>query len=83
VVGLEAGLLNRGAGGHNTARDGTAYYANYAGCSAGCSAQALKNSALNEIFTSDVYVLFSVPSAAQPMQIAYTGANPPFVMAST
>ena len=49
------------------ARDGTAYYANYAVCSAGCSAQALKNRALNETFMSDVSVLFSVPSAAQPM----------------
>jgi hypothetical protein len=65
------------------ARDGTAYYANYAVCNKGCSAQALANSALNETFASDVYVLFSVPSATQPTQIAYTGANPPIVMAST
>ena len=62
------------------AHDGTAYYANYAVCNTGCSAQALANSALNETFTSDVYVLFSVPSATQPMQIAYTGATPPIVM---
>jgi hypothetical protein len=65
------------------ARDGTAYYANYAVCNAGCSAQALAKGALNETFTSDVYVLFSVPSATQPTQIAYTGANPPVVMSST
>jgi hypothetical protein len=65
------------------ARDGTAYYANYAVCNKGCSAQALQNSALNETFASDVYVLFSVPSATQPTQIAYTGANPPIVMSST
>jgi hypothetical protein len=65
------------------ARDGTAYYANYAVCNTGCSAQALKNRTLNETFTSDVYVLFSVPSATQPMQIAYTGAIPPIVMSST
>lgn len=65
------------------AHDGTAYYANYAVCNAGCSAQALAGRALNENFTSDVYVLFSVPSAAQPTQIAYTGANPPIVMSST
>ena len=65
------------------ARDGTAYYANYAVCNKGCSAQALQNSALNETFASDVYVLFSVPSATQPIQIAYTGANPPIVMSST
>jgi hypothetical protein len=65
------------------ARDGTAYYANYAVCNTGCSAQALKNSALNETFTSDLYVLFSVPSATQPTQIAYTGATPPIVMSAT
>jgi hypothetical protein len=65
------------------ARDGTAYYANSAVCNTGCSAQALKNRALNETFTSDLYVLFSVPSATQPTQIAYTGATPPIVMSST
>jgi hypothetical protein len=65
------------------AHDGTAYYASYAVCNSGCSAQALQNSTLNATFTSDVYVLFSVPSAAQPMQIAYTGASPPIEMSST
>jgi uncharacterized protein (UPF0333 family) len=65
------------------ARDGTAYYANYAVCNTGCSAQALVSRALNETFTSDVYVLFSVPTATQPTQIAYTGATPPIVMSST
>ncbi len=65
------------------APDGTAYYANYAVCNTGCSAQALANHALNETFSSDVYVLFSVPSATQPIQIAYTGATPPIVMSST
>ena len=65
------------------ARDGTAYYANYAVCNTGCSAQALKNSTINETFTSDLYVLFSVPTATQPVQIAYTGANPPIVLSST
>ncbi len=65
------------------ARDGTAYYANYAVCNTGCSAQALASRALNETFTNDVYVLFSVPTATQPMQIAYTGSTPPIVMSST
>ena len=65
------------------ARDGTAYYANNAVCNTGCSAQALASRALNETFTSDLYVLFSVPSATQPTQIAYTGATPPIVMSST
>ncbi|MFZ0924885.1 MAG: hypothetical protein WCE82_07725 [Halobacteriota archaeon] len=65
------------------ARDGTAYYPNYAVCNTGCSVNALGNRELGKAFTSDVYVLFSVPSAAQPMQIAYTGATPPIVMSST
>ena len=65
------------------ARDGAAYYANVAVCNTGCNAQALKTSALNDSFTSDMYVLFSVPTAAQPVKLAYTGANPPIVMAST
>ncbi len=64
------------------AHDGTAYYANYAVCNAGCSAHALADSALNENFTSDMYVLFSVASATQPIQIAYTGATPPIVMST-
>ena len=65
------------------ARDSTAHYPNFAVCNAGCSAQALSNRTLNETFTSDMYVLFSVPSATQPVQIAYTGATPPIVMSST
>jgi hypothetical protein len=65
------------------ARDGTAYYANYAVCNSGCSAQALVSRTLNETFTSDVFVLFSAPTGTQPTQIAYTGATPPIVMSST
>jgi hypothetical protein len=63
------------------ARNGTAYYANYAVCNAGCTAQALMNRELNETFTSDVYVLFSVPSNAQPTKLAYTGANSAIIIA--
>jgi hypothetical protein len=65
------------------ARDGTAYYANFAVCSKSCSAQALTNGVLGETFTSDLHVLFSVPSATQPIEIVYTGASPPIVMSST
>jgi hypothetical protein len=65
-------------------RDGAAHYANYAVCNTGCSAQALKNRTLNESFTSNIYVLFSVPTAAaQPTQLVYTAANPPIVLSST
>jgi len=65
-------------------RDGAAHYANYAVCNTGCSAQGLKNRTLNESFTSDFYVLFSVPTAAaQPTQLVYTAANPPIVLSST
>ena len=63
--------------------DGTAYYPNYAECSSGCSAQALAARALNENFTSDVYVLFSVPAATHPTQLVYTASSPPIVMSST
>ncbi len=65
------------------AHDGTAYYANYAVCNTGCSVQALANRTLNATFTSDMFVLFSVPTGTQPTQIAYTGATPPIVMSST
>jgi len=64
------------------AHDGSSYYANYAVCNVGCSAQALSNRTLNQGFSSDMYVLFSVPTSTQPAQIAYTGANPPIVMSS-
>jgi hypothetical protein len=64
------------------ARDGTAYYSSYAVCNSGCSAQALVARALNANFTSDVYVLFSVPAAAQPAQLVYTASSPPIVMSS-
>ena len=62
------------------ARDGTAYYANYAVCNTSCSAQTLKNRTLNESFSSDLYVLFSVPTAVQPTKLVYTGADPPIVI---
>ena len=65
------------------AHDGTAYYANYAVCNTGCSAQAFANRTLNESFSSDMYVLFSVPTGTQSALIAYTGANPPIVLSST
>jgi hypothetical protein len=65
------------------ARDGTAYYANYAVCNTGCGAQALKNGTLNESFASTMYVLFSVPTVAQPAQLVYTAANPPLALSST
>ncbi len=60
--------------------DGTAYYSNYAVCNGGCSAQALAARTLNENFTSDVYVLFSVPAATQPAKLVYTASSPPIVM---
>jgi hypothetical protein len=57
-----------------------AYYANYAVCSRSCAAQALDNRTLNENFSSDVYVLFSVPSGTHAEKIVYTASNPPIVM---
>jgi hypothetical protein len=62
--------------------DGTAYYANYAVCGKSCAAQALENRTLNETFSSDVYVLFSVPAGTHAEKIVYTASNPPIVMSS-
>ena len=58
----------------------TAYYSNYAVCSANCSAQALKNQTLNAGFSDDMYVLFSVPAGTKAQKIAYTTSNPVIVM---
>ena len=60
-------------------RDGSAYYANYAVCNGGCSAAALMNQTLPESFASDLYVLFSVPTTAQPVKLVYA-SSPPVVM---
>ena len=60
-------------------RDGSAYYANWAVCNNGCTAAALKNRALPESFTSNLYVLFSVPTGADAAQLVYA-ASPPIVI---
>jgi len=60
----------------------TAYYANYAVCSRSCAAQALDNRTLNEAFSSDVYVLFSVPVGTHAEKIVYTTSNPPIVLST-
>jgi len=60
-----------------------AYYANYAVCSKSCAAQALNTRTLNETFSSDVYVLFSVPSGTHAEEIVYTASNPPIVISAT
>ena len=61
----------------------TAYYANYAVCSGGCGAQALKNQTLNAGFSSDLYVLFSVPAGTHAQKVVYTTSNPVIVMSAT
>jgi len=65
------------------ARDNSSYYPNYAVCNASCAASALENSTLTGSSTNDLLVLFSVPAAAQPAGLAYTGSSPPVVMAAT
>ncbi|MGA7075667.1 MAG: DUF4352 domain-containing protein [Halobacteriota archaeon] len=60
----------------------TAYYANYAVCSSGCSAQALKNQTLNAGFTSDLYALFSVPAGTNAQKVVYTTSNPVIVLST-
>lgn len=61
-------------------RDNHTYYANYAVCDAGCSASALKNRTLSAGFASDLYVLFSLPTTADPVKLVYA-SDPPLVMA--
>lgn len=60
-------------------RDGRVYYANYAVCDRSCSAAALKNRTLNASFVSDLYVLFSVPTTAEPAKLVYA-SSPPIVV---
>jgi len=60
----------------------TAYYANYAVCSRNCSAQALQNQTLTVGFTSDLYVLFSVPAETQAQKVVYTTSDPPIVLSA-
>ena len=57
----------------------TAYYANIAVCNESCS-HALENRTLSAGFTSDLYVLFSVPEGADVDKVVYTTSNPPIVM---
>jgi hypothetical protein len=64
-------------------RDGTPYYPNYAVCSRSCSASVLSGQILDQNFTSDLLVLFSVPAGAQPTKLAYMASNPPIVMSVT
>jgi len=60
----------------------TAYYANYAVCNKCCS-PALENRTLSACFTSDLYVLFSVPAGTDADKVVYTASNPPIVMTLT
>jgi len=60
----------------------TAYYANYAECNRGCVQQALQNQTLNAGFSSDLYVLFSVPAGTNVQRIVYTTSNPVIVMSA-
>jgi hypothetical protein len=60
----------------------TAYYSNAAVCSASCS-HALVNRTLSAGFTSNLYVLFSVPEGADVQKVVYTTSDPPIVMSAT
>jgi hypothetical protein len=64
-------------------RDGTPYYPNYAVCSRSCSASVLLGRTLDQNFSSDLLVLFSVPAGAQPTKLAYMASNPPIVTSVT
>ena len=60
----------------------TAYYSNYAVCNQNCS-RALENRTLSGGFTSNVYVLFSVPVGTDAEKVVYTASNPVIVMSAT
>jgi len=64
------------------AQDGTAYYPNYVVCGSACTAQ-VDAKALNQTFSSNLYVLFSVPEAMHPVKLVYTASSPPIVLATT
>jgi Domain of unknown function (DUF4352) len=59
----------------------TAYYSNFAVCNQNCS-RALGNRTLSAGFTSDLYVLFSVPAGTTADKVVYTTSNPPIVMSA-
>jgi hypothetical protein len=59
----------------------TAYYSNYAVCNQNCS-RALENRTLSAGFTSDLYVLFAVPTGTTADKVVYTASNPPIVMSA-
>jgi hypothetical protein len=61
------------------AKDGRTYYANYAVCSAYCSANVLQNRTLSDNYTSDLYLLFSMPATSEATKLVYA-SNPPIVM---
>ena len=61
----------------------TAYYANYAVCNSNCTMNVLENRTLNGSFSSDLYVLFSVPAGTGALKLVYTASDPPIVMSST
>jgi hypothetical protein len=61
------------------AKDGRTYYANYAVCSAYCTANVLKSRTLSDNYTSDLYLLFSMPATSEATKLVYA-SNPPIVM---
>jgi hypothetical protein len=63
--------------------DNTVYYSNYAVCGYNCTKQALLNRTLDARFSSDLYVLFSVPAGTNAQKVVYTTSNPVIVMSAT
>jgi len=64
-------------------QDNIAYYPNYALCDHGCSDNILENRTLNATFTSDLHVLFSVPTTTRAAKLAYTVSTPPVVLSTS
>jgi hypothetical protein len=59
---------------------GTTYYANFAVCDRSCSAEVLHNSTLSGSYTTDLYVLFAVPTTAEVSKLVYA-SDPQIVLA--
>jgi hypothetical protein len=59
----------------------TAYYAGFAVCNTSCW-HALENRTLSAGFTSNLYVLFSLPAGTNAQEVVYTASDPPIVMSA-
>jgi hypothetical protein len=62
--------------------DDKAYYPNYVVCGSACTAQVATKT-LDATFSSNLYVLFSVPETMRPTKLVWTAADPNIVISLT